>query len=246
MKITSSAWSDDLKAFVRSWASEAAWLGDAEMIHPERWAPDGHPHLGVLFGSRLDNLPDRLSRGDLLKLAQAPSADPLTTFLAVMAWGHSGNGTGSSRVDRIVADPSAAASIAFILKEARAGRIREAFEAAHSSHRLLGLGTAFISKLLWAAGFGTASEFQPLIFDKLVEVALGEVIDPASGWLLNWNSQTVDWTHYRDYCELVRRMRDMYVPDARIDQVEHWLWITGGGGAWHHNAIRRNQRYPLP
>jgi hypothetical protein len=57
---------------------------------------------------------------------------------------------------------------------------------------------------------------------------------------------TTSWTHYWQYCELVRHMRDKYVPQARIDMVENWLWFVGTGECWHHRAIRRNLQYPTP
>jgi hypothetical protein len=239
-----SGWSEDLGAWVKSWDPADQWLDDPESIHAERWRRDGYVNLRAVFGQSLDLLPTGYNRRELFALSQGEPCDPLMAFLAVMAWGHNNNSVGASRVDRLAAAPGVKAKIDHIIEEARAGRVEAAFEACHE---VKGLGTAFASKVLYFAAFGSAeAEVHPLILDSVVEQALREVIDPESGESSVWPSQTRDWEVYKGYCDLLRRIRDTYVPDARIDAVELWLWLTGGGWCWHRAAIRRNGRYPLP
>jgi hypothetical protein len=239
-------WDDDLKAFVKSW-TEPDWLSHLEIVRQQRWDKDVYVNLQALCGNRLAKLPDSLSRGEIFDAAQGPNADVITAFLWTMAWGHSGNGTGAERTNRIVANPNSARNLAYVIGEAQRRRIQAAFVGLHGQHRLVHLATSFGPKLIYFAGFDPRSETtQPLIFDKLVEDALSKVIDPGTGESTRWNSQTKDWRHYWEYCDLVRRLRNHYVSDARIDMVEHWLWLLGGGWCWHHAAIRRNGKYPVP
>jgi len=239
-------WDDDLKAFVKSWRTVNEWLDAAEQVHPHRWHNTYHAHLQELSGNRLANLPSALSRGEIFSVAQGANADPITAFLWTMAWGHNGTNYGATRVNKITADPNAAAKIAQIVALAQAGSIQAAFDGLHRQYRLTGLGTSFGSKLIYLAGFDPIPDStQPLIFDSLVAKALAEVIDPALAQA-SWNYQTRNWAEYWVYCDLVRMIRNRNVPDARIDMVEHWLWLLGGRWCWHHDAIRRNSVYPIP
>jgi hypothetical protein len=230
---------------VKSWTVNE-WLDAAEQVHPHRWQNIDHIHLQQLFRKRLDNLPSALSRGEIFSVAQGANADPLTAFLWTMAWDHNGTNYGASRVNRIVADPNAAAKIAQIVGLAQAGSIQAAFEELHRQYRLPGLGTSFGSKLIYFAGFDPGVDStQPLVLDSLVVQALAEVIDPSLAQA-SWNYQTRNWAEYWFYCDLVRMIRNRYVPKARIDMVEHWLWLLGGRWCWHHDAIRRYGVCPIP
>lgn len=239
-------WDDDLKAFVMSWRVANEWLNAAEEVHPDRWHNIDHVHLQQLSGNRLANLPNELSRGDIFGVAQGSDADPLTAFLWTMAWGHNGNNYGASRADKIAADSNAAEKITQIVALTQQGSIEAAFDGLHGQYRLIGLGTSFVSKLIYFAGFDPDPDStQPLIFDSFIANALAEVIDPALAQT-SWNYQTRSWAEYWVYCDLVRMIRNRYVPNARIDMVEDWLWLIGGGWCWHRAAIRRNRKYPLP
>ncbi len=192
-------------------------------------------------------MPARLSRQDLFAAAQGQGSDPITAFLWTMAWGHNANGAGAVRTNKICADSNIAAKLSRIVGDAQSGNTKGAFKQLHGQSRLSGLATSFGSKLIYFAGFDPNSpSAQPLILDQLVAIALGEVIDPASGRSAIWSSQTRNWNHYWAYCELVEDLRDHYAPSHRIDLVEHWLWLHGGGWCWHRGAIRRNLKYPLP
>ena len=59
-------WVDDLKAFVKSWRTVNEWLDAAEEVHPDRWQNTDHVHLQQLSGNRLANLPNALSRKDMV------------------------------------------------------------------------------------------------------------------------------------------------------------------------------------
>jgi hypothetical protein len=163
-----------------------------------------------------------------------------------MVWGHNANGTGAVRTNKICADPKAVAKLSRIVGDAQSGNAKSAFQQLHGPSRLSGLATSFGSKLIYFAGFDPNSpSAQPLILDQLVALALEEVIDPSSK-RPTISSQTRDWSKYFAYCELVKDLRDQYVPGHRIDLVEHWLWLHGGGWCWHREAVRRNLTYPLP
>ena len=221
-------WDDDLKAFVKSWKTVDEWLDATEPVHPHRWQNVELQHLQELCGNRLAKLPDRLSRGQIFGVAQGANADPVTAFLWTMAWGHNGANYGAARVNKIIANPNTAADIAQIVALARAGSVQAAFMGLHGQFRLAGLGTSFGSKLIYFAGFDPSTDStQPLILDSLVTQALAEVIDPALAQA-SWNYQTRDSAEYWVYCDLVRTIRNQYVPEARIDMVEHWLWLHGG------------------
>lgn len=240
-------WDDDLKAFVKSWAPADRWLRDAETIRRTQWLNGDRTNLQRLFGKFLDDLPNELSRGEIFGQVKNPDSNILESFLWAMAWGHNGTNYGAARVDEIVGDPDTEAKLAEIIGLAQEGDFKAAFHGLHGEFRLRKLATSFGSKLIYFAGFDpTSEESQPLILDQLVAKAIDKVIDPSSGERTSWVYQTKKWDHYWAYCDLVRRMRDLYVPDARIDMVEAWLWLVGGGVSWQHDAIRRNGKYPLP
>lgn len=246
MAMLRPGWDDDLRAFAESWNPSIDWLDLSEEIHPERWQKPNYVHLVALCGKRLTNLPNGLSRDDIFEVAQGASADPVTAFLWTMAWGHNGNSMGASRTERIAGQANAAANLAQIIGSAQAGNIQAAFNGLHGPFNIPRLATSFGSKLVYFAGYNSGPDStQPLIMDSFVTSALAEVIDPTLARAA-WNHQTRLWDEYWGYCELIRTIRNKYVPDARIDLVEYWLWLHGGGFCWHRSAIRRNNSYPLP
>jgi hypothetical protein len=241
-----SGWDDDLRAFARSWNPSIIWLSLSEEVHPQRWQRPTYTHLMALCGIRLANLPNGLSRDDIFGVAQGANADPVTAFLWPMAWGHNGNPMGASRTNRFVGRPNASANLAQIIGSAQAGNIQAAFVGLHGPLNVPGLATSFGTKLIYFAGYDSKSDStQPLILDSFVTSALAEVIDPALARAA-WNHQTRSWDEYWSYCELLWTIRNKYLPDSRIDLVEYWLWLHGGGYCWHRSAIRRNASYPLP
>jgi hypothetical protein len=243
------AWSDDLKAFVKSWETEDTWLDSSEPIHRERWQKSRYLNLHEVIGERLFALPADLSRRDIFRVAQSATEDPVEAFVWTMAWGHNGNNLGARRTDSIVGENGAIDRITGLIEHARKGDVEGAFRGLHDEEQfnLKGLSTSFGSKLIYFTGFRpNSSGEQPLILDALVANALREVVNPASGSRSSWSSATEDWDDYSQYCQVVRQIRDIYVPGYRADMVEHWLWGVGRRWPWHHHAVRRNHLYPLP
>jgi len=244
-----AGWDDDLRAFAKSWTSGQLWLKSSESVHPKRWQKSTLGTLQAYFGSRLANLPSQLSRADLFAAASGINANPDEVFLLTMMWGYNNAPYGARRTNDILSKGSAAArsKISGIFAAAKSGNFQAAFNGLHDPaiYRLSGLATSFGSKLIYVAGYQPKQPgTQPLILDSMVTNALAKAIDPLSGELTVWYANTKSWQHYWDYCDLVWRLRSKYVPGARIDMVEHWLWLVGSGVCWHHYAIRRNRKYP--
>lgn len=242
----------DLQAYIASWqGAKPSWKHQEVKVHPARWkqktTQESYPNISEKCAAALTNLPERLSRETLFQLARRVSDEDtaLEFFLQVMAWGHNKASYGPSRTYQVLNNTKVAESIHTIISAARKRQLKIAFEEIHRSECgtlvLKGLGTSFGSKLIYFAGFSTRRD-APLIFDHRVEKGLDWVLETESG-SSGLSSQTTQFSVYQSYLDMVTALRDRYVPDARRDMVEDWLWWVGGWDGWHLQAMWRTGKW---
>lgn len=149
-----------------------------------------------------------LTRDDIRSSAAAtwgrrvrPDDDAIERFfVAVMAWG---SGTTNGRGPRYTNTALSSGNVPSVLRDAASALADGDIAAAYGLHRRLpGVGPSFFTKMLWAIGTTLDVRPTPLIMDRLVWAALGEI---------GWNSQVAAGS---------RRWGDRYV--AYLRACEEW------------------------
>jgi hypothetical protein len=222
----------DLKAFAINHG--ITMLTDRDDVHSERWDRDTYKGLGQYrLHNGIDELPLTLSRADILQVAQTPTPDTAVAFFWTMMWGYQNEGTGAYRTDVALNSRNrvpAETRLANVMASAGCGDLPRAFALMRGpGTRVRNVNTAFGTKLFYFAGYDESKPFtvQPLILDKRVVSALRKVlVDPSIIPSTYRDLTTCTFDDYRWYLELASRIRDVYVPNHRIDVVEFFLWCN--------------------
>jgi hypothetical protein len=98
--------------------------------------------------------------------------DPVEFFIAVMAWGLGPHPRGPAKVGNIVNVPEAAGIIKAVVDSVRQGGAAAGYSTYFSGPTLPQLNIAFITKLLYFAGYQETHRPRPLIYDNLVATAV--------------------------------------------------------------------------
>lgn len=122
---------------------------------------------------------------------------PVEFFIAVMAWGLGPDNRGPARVGRILRESGAEQAITEVVKAARSGGAAAGYAAYYSGGKLPYLDTAFLTKLLYFAGYPEQARPRPLIYDSLVATA---VIRLPGAPVLPSTSDGVSTRAYQRYC----------------------------------------------
>ncbi len=102
---------------------------------------------------------------------------PVELFIAVMAWGLGPDNRGPAKVGRILELPNAAEAIEAVVNSVRQDGAVAGYSKYYSGHKLPHLDVAFITKLLYFAGYQGERRPRPLIYDALVATAVVRLPD---------------------------------------------------------------------
>lgn len=203
-------------------------------VHPARWQTSRYANLRP-YQSALAVLPLRMTTPDLFAIRA--TGDVRRLFLWTMAWGFGGDrqAYGPWRTDRMLGPVDADTRLKHLVELAATKTPGDAFYALHNTCRLPWLGTAFGSKVLYAAGFmHTPHPLQRLVLDAMVTRAFKrrDVLTALGSALFTGvKAGTRDPEVYEDYIRGVYELRDRHALGFTSDRVERWLWAVGAGQA---------------
>jgi hypothetical protein len=198
---------------------------ESEKQAPVRWAPRAWENkLGVLDGMPRKFIDTKtIPRAALLGWGRDALDSPKERwvfFVSVMAWGYGRARGGPWRVRQMLSDPCADDKIRRTIELVRTEGALAAYSVlAHDGDaHLKWLGPSFGTKLLYFAGYGSASRPKPLILDRLVGGALD-----GFGVYLKYNAW--DPPGYEAYLSLAHAVAE--TADGEPHDVEWWLFQRG-------------------
>ncbi len=122
---------------------------------------------------------------------------PFELFIAAMAWGLGTDNRGPARVRTILTQPNAAKAIEAVVNTVRQDGAAAGYSTYFPNYRLRQLDIAFITKVLYFAGYQGQQRPRPLIYDRRVASALIRL--PEAPLLPStWERVTTD--AYHRYC----------------------------------------------
>lgn len=139
-----------------------------------------------------------------------------------MAWGLGPDNRGPTKVGKILADPGAAASITAVVTAVRQHGAAAGYKSYYANHRLPQLDVAFITKVLYFAGYKGQIRPRPIIYDSLV--ATTAVRLPEAPLLPSINDG-VSTAAYERYCCWVEETAKAHGTDSSV--VEWALFHLG-------------------
>lgn len=153
-----------------------AWVEESQPVQwrPDAWRRYWHEN-GLPCSHVLDELEAEYSsqgtirRKFILDTYQDRPATEL--FIATMAWGSGPDNRGPARAGGILTQPQASAKIDDTVSTVRQGGAAAGYSAYYARNRLENLDVAFVTKLLYFAGYRSPHRPRPLIYDSLVAAA---------------------------------------------------------------------------
>jgi len=146
-------------------------------------------------------------------------------FIAIMAWGLGPDNRGPAKVGRILELPGAADAIEAVVNSVHQDGAVAGYSMYYSSHKLPHLDVAFITKLLYFAGYQGEGRPRPLIYDDLVATAVvrlpGAPLLPSLG-----GSVKVTAKAYERYCCWAEKTAADYGTEPTV--LEWALFSLGG------------------
>jgi hypothetical protein len=205
----------------------ATWVQESQ---PVQWRPDAwkrHWDENKLPCSHvLDELEaEHRSQGTIrrkfiLDTYQDRAATEL--FIATMAWGSGPDNRGPAKADGILAQPQASAKIEATVAAVREEGAAAAYRAYYAQNRLENLGAAFVTKLLYFAGYRSQPRPRPLIYDSLVADAAARI---PSAPLLPSSPESLMTSRYQRYCAWAEKMAEEYQTEPAV--IEWSLFALG-------------------
>jgi 8-oxoguanine DNA glycosylase-like protein len=179
-----------------------AWVEESQ---PVRWRADAWRRYwhknGLPCGHVLDELAAEYgSQGTIRRkfifdtYQKRPAAE---LFIATMAWGSGPDNRGPAKAGGILKQPQADAKIEDSVNAARQDGAAAGYKAYYARNRLQNLDAAFVTKLLYFAGYRSPHRPRPLIFDSLVAAAAARF--PGAP-LLPLIADGVTTSSYQRYC----------------------------------------------
>jgi len=154
----------------------ATWVEESQ---PVQWRPDAWRRYwrenGLPCSHVLDELEAEYSsqgtirRKFILDTYQDRPATEL--FIAVMAWGSGPDNRGPAKAGGILKQDQASAKIEDTVSVVRQAGAAAGYRAYYARNRLENLDVAFVTKLLYFAGYRSPHRPRPLIYDSLVATA---------------------------------------------------------------------------
>jgi len=118
-------------------------------------------------------------------------------FIATMAWGSGPDNRGPAKTGGILSQPQADAKIDDTVSLVRQGGAAVGYKAYYARNRLENLDVAFVTKLLYFAGYQFPHRPRPLIYDSRVAAAAARF---PTAPLLPLIADGVTTSSYRRYC----------------------------------------------
>src|SRR5580693_869371 len=156
--------------------NDITWVEESQ---PVQWRPDAwkrYWHENGLPCSRvLDELEaEHRSQGTIRRkfILDTYQDRPATElFIATMVWGSGPDNRGPAKAGGILAQPQASAKIDHTVRVVRQDGAASGYKAYYARNKLENLDVAFVTKLLYFAGYRFPHRPRPLIYDSLVAAA---------------------------------------------------------------------------
>ena len=138
---------------------------------------------------------------------------PVEFFIAVMAWGLGLDNRGPARVGNILNAAGAAKAIEAVVTSVRHDGAAAGYSTYYPGHKLPQLDIAFITKVLYFAGYQTEHRPRPLIYDSLVVTAVIRLPDAP---LLPSIGEKVSCKAYERYCRWTEKTAADYRTEPAV------------------------------
>lgn len=180
----------------------AAWVTQSQPVqwHPDAWRrhwdENGLPGRHVLDELAAEYHGHGLIRREFIldTYSVRPAAE---LFIATMAWGSGPDSRGPARAGGILAQPGAEARISDTVRVVRQSGGAAGYRAYYARNRIEKLDVAFVTKLLYFAGYRSEHRPRPLIYDSRVAAAL---VRFPSAPLFPLYTEGVTTAAYQRYC----------------------------------------------
>ena len=184
-------------------AHTATWVAESQ---PVEWRPDTWRRYWRKNRLPCSHVLDELaaeysSQGTIRRkfildtYQDRPAAD---LFVAARAWGTGPDNRGPAKTGGILTQPQAGAKIDDMVSVVRQGGAAAGYRAYYARNRLENLDVAFVTKLLYFAGYRSSHRPRPLIYDSRVAAAAARF---TSAPLLPLIADGVTTSSYQRYCE---------------------------------------------
>jgi hypothetical protein len=203
------------------------------MAHPDAWRR--HWHENGLPGSHvLDELEAEYSSQGTIRrkfiLDACQDRPAIELFIATRAWGSGPDNRGPAKAGGILSEPDASAKIEDTVIAVRKDGAADAYRVYFARNKIENLGVAFVTKLLYFAGYRSPHRPRPLIYDSLVAAAAARL---PSAPLLPAIPGSLTTSGYERYCAWTE---DLAVKHQTEPAVIEWSLFTLGA------AIREELR----
>ena len=208
-------------------AHTAAWVMEYQ---PVEWRPDtwkGHwDKNGLPYRHVLDELAaEHGSQGTIRRkfifdtYQDRPAAE---LFIATMVWGSGPDNRGPARTGGILKQPAAVARLEDTVRVVRQDGGAAGYRAYYARNKLQNLDVAFVTKLLYFAGYGSPHRPRPLIYDRRVAAVAARL--PCAP-LLPVIADGVTTPSYQRYCEWAEVMATQHQTEPSVIE---WALFTLG------------------
>lgn len=204
-----------------TWVEESQpvqWRPDAWKCH---WAKKGLPCSDVLDELEAEyDSQGTIRRKFILDTYQDRPATEL--FIATMAWGSGTDNRGPAKAGGILTQPQASAKIEDTVAVVRQQGAAAAYRAHFARNGLENLGVAFVTKLLYFAGYRSQLRPRPLIYDSLVSDAAARI---PSAPLFPSSPESLMTPRYQRYCAWAEDIAKEYQTEPAV--IEWSLFALG-------------------
>jgi hypothetical protein len=207
----------------------ATWVEESQ---PAQWRPDAwkrYWHENGLPGSHvLDELEAEynshraIRRKFIFDTYQDRPATEL--FIATMAWGTGPSNNGPARAGGILTQHQASDKIEDTVAVVRQEGAAAGYRAYYARNRLENLDVAFVTKLLYFAGYRSPHRPRPIIYDSLAAAA---AIRFPSAPLLPLIAEGVTTSSYQRYCAWAEDIAEEQQTEPAVIE---WSLFTLGAG----------------
>lgn len=218
-----------ISAHTATWVTQSQqirWRPDAWRLHwQDNGLPGGHviDELATEYGSQ-----DTIRRAFILDTYQERPAIEL--FIAIRAWGSGPDNRGPAKAGRILTELDASAKIEDTVSTVRKNGAADAYRAYFARNKIENLGVAFVTKLLYFAGYRSPHRPRPLIYDSLVAAAAARL---PSAPVLPASPASLTTSGYERYCAWAETLAEEHQTEPAAIE---WSLFTLGA------AIRKELR----
>lgn len=229
----------------------ADWV---ETQQPVRWSPDAwqshwHTHPQLPSGHVLGELKAEYEKHGTIRrkfIFDTYTGRPATElFIAVMAWGLGKDNRGPDKAGKILLQASTEKVIDTVVTATRQGGACAGYGTYYTSgNKLKHLDIAFVTKLLYFAGYKFQREQRPLIYDSLVSAAITRLPTAPLLPAIGDPGVKVTTVAYRRYCQWAEDTAAEHGTEPAV--VEWALFALGAAIRETLRAERASQRAKTP